>query len=209
MKIENITINCLGASNTRILIDDEGKKARDINYPVMLGLRLRCNIRNYGVSGTNIAMQEGRTDSYLERAPMMEEGADIIIVQGGGNDANHNIPLGELDSADPYTYCGAIRSLIRALRRDFPDSRLIFSAAMRRKKLKQRSDDLGWFEFHEAFVSVCRSEGIDPIDFWYDDALDPNDPASLPDGTHMSETACGHMADVFAEYIRKLYGDRT
>ncbi len=204
MNTENIKINCLGASNTRILIDDEGKKARDINYPVMLGLRLRCKINNYGVSGTNIAKQEGREDSYLERAPMMEHGADIIIVQGGGNDANHNIPLGELDSEDPYEYCGAIRSLIRFIRSEYPESRLILSAQMRRKKTPKRDDGLGWFEFHEAFVGVCRSEGIEPLDFWYDKKLDPDDPASLPDGTHMSENACAHMANVFAEYIKEI-----
>lgn len=199
-----MTINCLGASNTRILIDDEGKKARDINYPVMLGLRLRCEIRNYGVSGTNIALQEGRNDSYLERAPLMEQGADIIIVQGGGNDANHGIPLGEPDSTDPYTYCGALRSLIRLIRTEFPSSRLIISAAMRRKKPKARPDGLGWIEFHNAFVSVARSEGIEPIDFWQDPLLDPDKPESLPDGVHMSESACAHMADVFADYIRNL-----
>ncbi len=202
MNTENIKINCLGASNTRILIDDDGKKARDINYPVMLGLRLRCKINNYGVSGTNISRQEGREDSYLERAPMMEHGADITIVQGGGNDANHNIPLGDIDSTDPYTYCGAIRTLIRFIRSEYPETRLLLSAQMRRKKAPKRDDGLGWFDFHEAFVSVCRSEGIEPIDFWYDDALDPDDPASLPDGTHMSETACAHMADVFANYIK-------
>ncbi len=204
MNTEKLTINCLGASNTRILIDDEGKKARDINYPVMLGLRLRCKINNYGVSGTNIARQEGREDSYLERAPMMDRSADIIIVQGGGNDANHGIPLGELDSADPFTYCGGLRTLIRLIRSEFPGSRLIISAAMRRKRLNPRNDGLGWLEFHDAFVAVARSEGIEPIDFWQDALLDPNDPASLPDGTHMSEKACAHMAEVFAEYIRKL-----
>ena len=98
---------------------------------------------NYGISGTNIAKQEGREDSYLERAPMMEHGADIIIVQGGGNDCNHCIPLGELDSTDPYTYCGALRLLIRLIKNDYPESKLIVSDSMRKKKEPQkRTDDL-------------------------------------------------------------------
>ena len=205
MNTENLIINCLGASNTQILIDNEGVKTKEINYPVLLGLRLRCKIRNYGIGGTNIAMQEGREDSYFERAPKMEHGADIIIVQGGGNDCNHCIPLGEIDSTDPYTYCGALRSLIRMIKSDFPESRLIVSDSMRKKKEPQkRTDDYKHLDFHLAFVEVCRSEGIDPVNFHDDPELDPFNPESMPDGTHMSEKACKHMADVFAEYIRNL-----
>ena len=205
MNTEKLTINCLGASNTQILIDNEGIKTKEINYPVLLGLRLRCKTRNYGIGGTNIAKQEGREDSYLERAPMMEHGADVIILQGGGNDCNHCIPLGDLDSTDPYTYCGALRSLIRMIKSDYPESKLIVSTSMRKKREPQkRTDDLGHLDFHKAFVSVCRSEDIEPVDFYNDPELDPFDPESMPDGTHMSEKACKHMADVFAEYIRNL-----
>ena len=203
MNTDKLVINCLGASNTQILIDNEGIRTREINYPVLLGLRLRCRTRNYGVSGTNIARQEGREDSYLERAPMMER-ADVIIVQGGGNDANHGIPLGGLDSTDPYTYCGALRSLIRLIKSDFPEARLIVSSSMRKKKEPQREDGLKHIDFHNAFMAVSRSEGVEPINFYDDPALDPFDPESMPDGTHMSEKACKHMADVFAEYIRSL-----
>ena len=205
MNTENIIINCLGASNTQILIDNEGIKTKEINYPVLLGLRLRCTTRNYGKSGTNIAKQEGREDSYIERAPRMEHGADVIIVQGGGNDCNHCIPLGELDSTDPSTYCGALRSVIRLIKSDFPESKLIISSSMRKRKEPQlREDDLKHIDFHNAFMAVSRSEGIEPINFYDDPELDPFNPESMPDGTHMSEKACKHMADIFADYIRNL-----
>ena len=205
MNTENLIINCLGASNTQILIDNEGIKTKEINYPVLLGLRLRCTTRNYGKGGTNIAMQEGREDSYLERAPKMEHGADIIIVQGGGNDCSHCIPLGELDSTDPYTYCGGLRSLIRFIKSEYPESKLIISASMRKKKdPDKRTDGLKHLDFHNAFMAVSRSEGIEPINFYEDEVLDPFNLEAMPDGLHMSEKGCGHMADVFAEYIRNL-----
>lgn len=204
MKTENIVINCLGASNTRILIDNEGIKTKEINYPVLLGLRLRCATRNYGKSGTNIAKEWGREDSYIERAREMERGADIIILQGGGNDCSHCIPLGEPDSTNAYTYCGALRSLIRLIKSDFPEARLIVASSMRKMHEPQRDDGLGHEDFHNAFMAVSRSEGIEPINFYDDPALDPFNPESLPDGTHMSERACKHMADVFAEYIRNI-----
>lgn len=198
-------INCLGASNTRMLIDNEGVRTKEINYPVMLGLRLRCTTRNYGKNGSSIALQPGREDSYYERARGMEKDADIIIFQGGGNDCNHGVPLGELGSTDPYTYCGAIRLLIRMIRSEYPGAQLIVSTAMQKKnEPRKRTDGLKHIDFYNAFVSVCRSEGIEPIDFMNDPLLDPFDPESLPDGEHMSERACMHMADVFAEYIQRM-----
>ena len=71
MNIKELKINCLGASNTKVTValDAEGNKVvhRDVNYPSLLAARLGCTVRNYGVSGTNIAVSDGREDSYFER----------------------------------------------------------------------------------------------------------------------------------------------
>ncbi len=205
MNTEKLVINCLGASNTRILIDDDGVKRNDINYPTMLAEILNCTVRNYGVSGTNIAKQEGRADSYFERADLMEGGADVIIIQGGGNDASHGLPLGETDSTDTYTYCGSLRNLIENVKRSHPQSKIILSTSMRKKREPQnRTDGLTHFDFHQAFTAVCEKQGVELIDFYNDPMLDPFDAQSMPDGLHMSEKACKYMAQVFADKIREI-----
>ena len=79
-------INCLGASNTAIVKTLENERVYEVNYPVILGLLLQKTVRNYGVPGCNIARSESRADSYVERAPKMEKDADLILLQGFGND---------------------------------------------------------------------------------------------------------------------------
>lgn len=203
MNTKQLVINCLGASNTRILIDTNGVARTDINYPTFLAEILGCTVRNYGVSGTNIAKQEGRTDSYVERAEEMETDADVIIIQGGGNDASHGLPLGDADSMDPYTYCGALHTLIENVKRANPNARLLLSTAMRKKQEPQnRTDGLTHFDFYQAFVAVCKKQGVACIDFYKDPILDPLDTQRMPDGLHMSETACNYMAQVFADEIQ-------
>lgn len=205
MRYEELVINCLGASNTRILIDGDGVKRNDINYPSMLAEILNCTVRNYGVSGTNIAKQDGREDSYFERAELMEGGADVIIIQGGGNDASHCLPLGELGSDDPYTYCGALKVLIEKVKRSHPQAKIMVSTSMRKKRAPQkRTDGLTHRDFHNAFLSVCEKEAVELLDFYNDPCLDPFDAESMPDGLHMSEKACKYMAQVIADKIKTM-----
>lgn len=211
MNTANIKINCLGASNTRIIRAADGTKIRDINYPVLLGLRLRaacpdapCTVRNYGVSGTNITPVPGRADSYLERAAGMDGDADLIILQGEGNDASHGVPLGTPGDTSPDTFCGALRCLIALLRRDFPSARLLVLTAMRKGREPKRADGLTHADFHAAFIAVCRLCGTEPVDFCTDTVMNPADPAVMPDGVHMSERGCSYYADRLAGIIAGL-----
>lgn len=198
-------INCLGASNTEIIKSAECETIREVNYPVILGLLMRCTVRNYGKSGCNIAITDGRSDSYLERAPRMEKDADIVIFQGEGNDASHCLPLGEVGSTDVRTFCGAVGAVIDTIRREFPQARLIVLSGMNKgKPPKKRTDGLTHADFHRAFLAVCRSRGIEPHDFTADPEIQPDRPDMMPDGLHMSEKACSRYAGI----VMGLIGDK-
>ena len=209
MDLGKLKINCLGASNTRVTVslDAEGNKVadREINYPYLLSQRLGCTVRNYGVGGTNIAASDDRSDSYFERKDGMHEDADVIILQGEGNDANHNIPLGHVGDTDPHTYCGAVRSIIMWVRERYSSAGFIVLDGMKKAKIKRTVDSLGHADFHSAFVNVCALEGITPISFFDDPVLDPYDKSSMPDGTHMSRAACEHYADRVADAVKDLF----
>lgn len=204
MESLGIKICCLGASNTRILVDGEGRKIKDMNYPTMLGLRLRTTVRNYGVSGANITPTDQRDDSYIERAPDMEE-CDLVIVQGEGNDAIHGVPLGEAGDSTTDTYCGSVRSLIRLIREKQPKAKLLMLSGMRKKRQPVRADGLCHDDFHRAYLAVCSLEGLRVIDFYTDSELDPEIREAMPDGVHMSERACMHYADRLSGIIRAMY----
>lgn len=202
METKKLKINCLGASNTRIIKTADRETVREVNYPVILGLLLRCTVRNYGVNGTNIAIMEGRQDSYFERAPLMDKDADIVILQGDGNDANNCVPLGEPGTEDVRTFRGAVGSLIDYIRRDFPCAELIIAAGMPKlNSPKRRADGLDHEDFHAAFIEVCRSRGIEPIDPYADPLMRADDPKMMPDGTHLSEKGCRYYAEMIAEKV--------
>ena len=199
----DFVVHCLGASNTAIVKTPENERVDDVNYPVILGLLLRKTVRNFGVPGCDIARSENRSDSYVERSAQVGEGADLILVQGFGNDFRHKIPLGEVGSTDPYTYCGAIGYLIAYFRRNRPDSALWILSGLR-----SRDDSPARKAQQKAFFDVCRHFGIEPIDFESDPLIDPFDPESMPDGVHMSESACRHYADLLAGKIREAFPEK-
>lgn len=204
MEANKLKINCLGASNTCIIKTLDLETVRDVNYPVILGLLLRCTVRNYGVGGTNIAVTDGRTDSYLERETLMDKDADIVIIQGDGNDASHGVLPGAEGTNDIHTYRGAVGVLIDNIRRDFPSAHLIVLAGLPKlKPPKNRTDDLSHEDFHKAFIDVCRGRGIEPVDFAADPRFRADDRAVMPDGTHLSEIGCRCYADIVADEVRR------
>lgn len=207
MEFGKIIINCLGASNTRIIKTAEKETVRDVNYPVILGLLLRCTVRNYGVSGTNIAVCEGREDSYFERAALMERDADVVIIQGDGNDASHCLPLGEKGSRDVHDYRGALAATILLIRENFPNAAILaFSGMPKLKPPRKRTDGLTHDDFHRAFTEVCRENGIEPYDFSADPVIRADDEEIMPDGLHLSEKGCRYYAEIAAGEVRRVLG---
>lgn len=205
METKSLKINCLGASNTRITKTLEKETIRDVNYPVILGLLLRCTVRNYGVSGTNIAVCDARHDSYLERAETMDRDADLVIIQGDGNDASHGLPLGIPGERNPRTFCGALGLLTDFVRREYPQARILAVTGMKKRPMSApRADGLTHTDFHNAFLASMRLSGIEPVDMYGDALLSPANPEMMPDALHMSERGCRHYADVLADLIRNM-----
>lgn len=209
MDFGKLKINCLGASNTRVTVslDREGKRVVDqnVNYPSLLAERLGCEVRNYGVSGCNIAVDASRSDSYYERLCDMDKDVDLVILQGEGNDANHNIPLGEVGDTDPQTYCGAIRSIIIRIRNEFPRSRILALDGVKKVRIKRTCDGCTHLDFHEAFIKTAALEGVETVGFFADPRVDPTDKSSMPDGAHMSVSTCGYYADRVASAVIKMF----
>ncbi len=205
MDVKGLKINCLGASNTRIIKSSDGIAVRDVNYPVILGLLLRCTVRNYGVSGSNITPTAGRTDSYVERVAGMDRDAGLVLIQGWGNDAGHGVPIGIPGEYGECTYCGALRSCILRIRENCPGATLLaLSGLAVPDRLNPRADGLTYGDFAGAFFEVCRSEDVPCLDFSADPRLDPRDRSALPDGVHMSENACRYYAGAVADAVRSL-----
>lgn len=112
-----MVINFLGDSITQ----GAGADSPEETYVNVVGKTLGCEARNYGIGGTRIARQnvpsvEHLYDlDFLMRSEIMGD-ADFVFVFGGTNDYGHGVAeLGELDSEDIYTFCGAVNVLLAKL----------------------------------------------------------------------------------------------
>ena len=92
-------------------------------------------LTNGAVSGTSLAIREGRTDSICERIKALTGTYKYIVVSGGTNDAFASIPLGSmvtdtnqqyLAEFDTSTTIGAVEEICRTLIYNFPESKKLF-----------------------------------------------------------------------------------
>ena len=92
-------------------------------------------LTNGAVSGTSLAVRDGRTDSIYERIKNLSGNYDYIVISGGTNDAFASIPLGSmvtdtnqqyLAEFDTSTTIGAVEEICRTLIYNFPESKKLF-----------------------------------------------------------------------------------
>ena len=211
MKLDGLTINFLGDSITQGV----GTTAPEKVYHQIIKEKYKLKYAiNYGVSGTTIARQiipskeNTSHDLYFElRAEIMERNADAVVVFGGTNDFGHgDAPFGTLESEDVYTFCGAVNSLIKKLKQDFPNSKIVFMTPLHRTMEAQPSnpDSKVLEDYVDAIRKICKINNIDVIDLFEINPLDAWDEEVVPDGLHPSDKGHAILADVIAEELLKL-----
>ena len=211
MELKDITINFLGDSIT------EGHGTTAQNKVFHQIIKEKYNMKhayNYGVGGTRIARQivpsKGNTKWDLNfelRSEIMDKSADAIVVFGGTNDYGHgDAPFGTLDSEDKYTFCGAVNSLINALKQNFPKSKLIFMTPIHRLNEAQPAmpNSRKLEDYANAILSICKNHNVAVIDLFKINPLDPTDTEMVPDGLHPNDKGHAIMAQVIAEELLKL-----
>ena len=211
MKLEGLTINFLGDSIT----EGHGTTGLDKAFHQIIKEKYNMNhAYNYGVGGTRIARQlvpervSTKWDLTFElRAEIMNRNADAVVVFGGTNDYGHgDAPFGELDSEDIYTFCGAMNSLIKKLKRDFSGKKIIFMTPIHRlsQNVPSKPDSKILADYAEAIVTICNNHNVDVIDLFKINPLDPADKELVPDGLHPGDKGHSVLAEVIAEELLKL-----
>jgi len=110
MNLHGKKINILGDSIT----EGVGVSSQDHCYINLIADRCGATCRNYGISGSRIAIQHTpsanpRFDLYFaSRVDEMAEDADIIIVFGGTNDFGHGDAPWALPKTAPLKHSGAV-----------------------------------------------------------------------------------------------------
>ena len=211
MELKNLTINFLGDSIT----EGYGTTAQDKVFHQIIKEKYNMKFAyNYGLSGTRIARQivpsreNTKWDLTFElRSEIMDRNADAIVVFGGTNDFGHgDAPFGTLDSEDKYTFCGAVNSLIKTLKQNFPQAKLIFMTPIHRDDEAQPAmpDSKKLEDYVNAIRTICKIHKVAVIDLFQINPLDPTDKEVVPDGLHPNDKGHAIMAQVIAEELLKL-----
>ncbi len=211
MELKGLTINFLGDSIT------EGYGVSDPKNVYHQIIKDKYNLKhayNYGISGTRIARQNipseecPRNDLYFElRSQIMNRDADVVIVFGGTNDYDHgDATFGTLESEDIFTFCGAVNSLINKLERDFSKSKIVFMTPIHRtfETNPSNPDSKILEDYANAILEICKRRGIDVIDLFGINPLDPEDADLVPDGLHPNDKGHAIMASVIANELLKI-----
>ena len=125
MNLEGKVINFLGDSIT----EGVGTSAPDKIYHAVLAKEAKLKeARNYGISGTRFAYQQGGIFSqypkddnvdkmcFNRRFESMSDDADAVVVFGGTNDFGHgDAELGSMKDRTPDTFYGACHALFSGL----------------------------------------------------------------------------------------------
>ena len=138
----------------------------------------------------------------------------ILFIGSGLNDYHSGTPIESTsDPYDEYTYCGAIRSIVKELREAYPELRIIFITPpytwYTDPELTCEEYDLGGGvleDYVNAEIGLCEALNVEVIDIYHD--YYPHDTWDdlylyTDDGLHPNEAGREKIAQTIAERLNK------
>lgn len=209
---------CLAALGDSLAwgMDGRGGGGHDIAWPAQLGRIVHAErVKSSGVPGSTIAISDSSGESFVERAAREDFSSDLILVLGGFNDFNFDVPLGASGSTDIHEFRGAVRALISRLSRRYSSTPLVLITP------PPSGGVCGWRGAHEknaqgaregdyaqAMMDIAAEEGVHAVDLFTSSPLDPFDEKVrerfMPDGPHYTEEGYRILAGCIAEGLAAL-----
>ena len=174
-------------------------------------------VKDFGVQRT-IHIREAATDYFEDTLGDLGQidfdQVKILFIGSGLNDYHSGTPIESTsDPYDEYTYCGAIRSIVKELREAYPELRIIFITPpytwYTDPELTCEEYDLGGGvleDYVNAEIGLCEALNVEVIDIYHD--YYPHDTWDdlylyTDDGLHPNETGREKIAQTIAERLNK------
>ena len=190
------------------------------NYVNLVKETLKCEVVNYGVSGTRIGRQAyvhcttmWNYDFRL-RVQIMEKQADKVFVFGGTNDYGHGrLLLGNVNERVSNTFCDELHLLINSLIEKYEKEKLCFILPLRRfdeEPIRCKGKDgneLGasLVEYVNAMRYILNEYSIDVLDLYNNGIPKPlvnTGDGYTVDGVHPNDNGYALIAKKICEYIK-------
>lgn len=185
------------------------------------GGETRTLVSNKGFNGMSLATYSGSSNTAFDKldqlfndidSTLAERGESVpyaIVLQGGANDFNHDVPIGGrgITNTDRSTFWGAMNELRRLIYTKYPKVRLMFMTTPNRKNAR---NNLGLTEndYGTAMLDFCRYNQIPCYDTQSDLGINITNPDGTFDWavlssnpTHYSAAAYDWMAPKIANWI--------
>lgn len=168
-------------------------------------------VNNNGVKGSRIAVTAGKTDSFVERYAAIPT-APVISIEGGTNDYQNNVPLGDINSTDNTTFYGALKTVFKGVRENNPDSKIFVMTPMKRTYgygIGPNGIGLKLLDYVNAIKEVADLYSIPVLDLYSMSGISPFITAHVPkyfaDGLHPTNEGYIWLADVIWAFIQNTF----
>lgn len=219
----DMKIACLGDSLTAGNNMSDLEEYNKYSYPAMLKNILHAEeVYNLGIGGSSYGRYWDQ--AFVDRYKEIPEDADIIIIMGGTNDgfAASLKEMGSIGERKPRTFYGDVDELMRGLKKDYPNAKLIFATplpnVLHDYLMNQRDYLLPQSAFADAIKQLAAEHNIDVIDLYNSNLLDTHDAqvisTYMPDGVHGNPAGYQILAEHIAGEIicimerDAVYGNR-
>jgi len=206
MDLKGKKINFLGDSITEGL-RTSSEAARFSN---LIAERYDAICRNYGISGTKIALRddEAHERAFVVRYKDMDDDADIVVVMGSTNDCGAKNPFGTFDSRDDYTFYGALHNLYTGLINKYPDSTIVVMTPPHYLEEGDPTRDDSLRAYVDVIREVAEYYSLPLLDLYATGKLQPAVPVLkekyMPDGCHPNDEGHKILAQKISSFLLKL-----
>jgi len=181
------------------------KLGQELTWLHLLGEKHGMTVYNHGINSNTVAYVEGRSEPMCRRYKDMED-ADYVVVLGGANDRNQNVPMGPFDSHDDKTFHGALRVLIEGLIEKYPKARILFMTNYNRRP----ENDIGLSDrdYVDAMLAVTAEYSIPCFDNYRCCGISFQNPAHsawMDEGVVRNGTANLHFSAEAYEWLLPKY----
>lgn len=132
-------------------------------WPGILGTKYSATIYNHGINGSTMSEYSGGKEPMCVRYNNINvDSPDVIVLEGGTNDFNRRVPLGDNTTRSTTTFKGALRTTIEGLYRKYPGALVICVTCWRTDRTN--ADNRTQLEYAQAMVDLCNAMGVPVID---------------------------------------------
>ncbi len=133
---------------------------KNLVWPALLAKKYDMVYNNYGMNGSTMSNYVTSNNPMVVRyTNMVDNNPDIVIIEGGRNDYNKNVPIGENGSTDTKTMKGAARFLISKVQEKYPNALIICLTVW---EVGGNPNSAGNYcsDYGKALLEVCADMGV-------------------------------------------------